>query len=232
MIFPLICSQAGIFVLHELMKKLTYLIDGEMVLKYQVVSEDLDTLVSVKSEVDLRHMIDEINLYELAGSPRLRAFLFPVKHCSQVSSASSSPRSAASHTSDAINNTINMLKAQSSPRICGMYTIRPQYNIYQRVDPQRNGGQERLVSAGPVGPGDGMRHHVDPVSQHYYNDARQKHRENLGYELCSFESSLLSCRTEIFDFVVGSLKSSSNVFSIIRDLLFAKFLYSFFLQNK
>ncbi|KAL3638145.1 hypothetical protein CASFOL_018015 [Castilleja foliolosa] len=175
----------------ELMKKLTYLIDGEMVLKYQVVSEDLDTLVSVKSEVDLRHMIDEINLYELAGSPRLRAFLFPVKHCSQVSPASSSPRSAASHTSDAMNYTINMLKAQSSPSICGMntimyapqqinshnyvYQLHPQYNNYQRVDPQRNGGPERLVSVGPVGPGDGMRHHVDPVSEHYYNGARQNH---------------------------------------------------------
>ncbi|KAI3445576.1 hypothetical protein Pfo_002241 [Paulownia fortunei] len=58
--------------------KLTYPIDGEMILKYQVVSEDLDALVSVKSDEDLRHMFDEIDLYESAGSPRLRAFLFPV----------------------------------------------------------------------------------------------------------------------------------------------------------
>ncbi|KAK6157038.1 hypothetical protein DH2020_011286 [Rehmannia glutinosa] len=62
------------------MKKLTYLIDGEMILKYQVVSEDLDALVSVKSDEDLRHMFDEIDLYELRGSPRLRAFLFPANH--------------------------------------------------------------------------------------------------------------------------------------------------------
>ncbi|KAK6121352.1 hypothetical protein DH2020_044924 [Rehmannia glutinosa] len=62
---------------QELMKKLTYLIDGEMILKYQVVSEDLDALVSVKSDEDLRHMFDEIDRYENAGAPKLRAFLFP-----------------------------------------------------------------------------------------------------------------------------------------------------------
>ncbi|PIN07567.1 hypothetical protein CDL12_19865 [Handroanthus impetiginosus] len=63
---------------QQLMKKLTYQIDGEMILKYQVVSEDLDALVSVKSDEDLCHMFDESNRYENAGIPRLRAFLFPV----------------------------------------------------------------------------------------------------------------------------------------------------------
>ncbi|KAG8364052.1 hypothetical protein BUALT_Bualt19G0086000 [Buddleja alternifolia] len=63
---------------RELMKKLTYMIDGEMILKYQVVSEDLDALVSVKSDDDVRYMCDEIDRYEHAGTPRLRAFLFPV----------------------------------------------------------------------------------------------------------------------------------------------------------
>ncbi|PIN24262.1 hypothetical protein CDL12_03011 [Handroanthus impetiginosus] len=63
---------------QELMKKLTYLIDGEMILKYQVVFEDLDALVTVKSDEDLRHMFDEIDRCESLGCPRLRAFLFPV----------------------------------------------------------------------------------------------------------------------------------------------------------
>ncbi|KAL0422225.1 UNVERIFIED_CONTAM: hypothetical protein Slati_3245400 [Sesamum latifolium] len=60
------------------MAKLTYLVDGEMILKYQVLSEDLDALISVKSDEDLRHMFEEIDRYESAGSPRMRAFLFPV----------------------------------------------------------------------------------------------------------------------------------------------------------
>ncbi|KAL6513197.1 hypothetical protein OROGR_020683 [Orobanche gracilis] len=63
---------------QELMKKLTYLIDGEMTLKYQVASEDLDALVSVKSDEDVHHMFDEIDRYEKSGGPRLRAFLFPM----------------------------------------------------------------------------------------------------------------------------------------------------------
>ncbi|XP_009598648.1 uncharacterized protein LOC107817084 [Nicotiana tabacum] len=65
--------------LSELMKKLTPQIEGDIVLKYQLVHEDLDALVSVKTEEDLRHMLDEYDRCESAGIPRLRAFLFPAK---------------------------------------------------------------------------------------------------------------------------------------------------------
>ncbi|KAF8404313.1 hypothetical protein HHK36_009196 [Tetracentron sinense] len=66
----------------ELMKKLTGLLDGDMVLKYQLVPEELDTLISVRCEEDLRHMLDEFyrqdaKSSEKTGTPRLRAFLFP-----------------------------------------------------------------------------------------------------------------------------------------------------------
>nr|GMD82988.1 uncharacterized protein LOC109165864 [Ipomoea batatas] len=64
---------------QELMKKLTYQMEGEMALKYQLVPEDLDALVSVKSDEDLRYMIDECERVAAGGSPRLRAFLFPAK---------------------------------------------------------------------------------------------------------------------------------------------------------
>ncbi|CAN4110730.1 unnamed protein product [Withania somnifera] len=65
--------------LLELMKKLTPQIEGDMVLKYQLVHEDLDALISVKTDEDLRHMLDEYDHCESAGIPRLRAFLFPAK---------------------------------------------------------------------------------------------------------------------------------------------------------
>nr|GMD11327.1 uncharacterized protein LOC109164907 [Ipomoea batatas] len=66
--------------LEELMKKLTYPIEGgDMVLKYQIFPEDLDALVSVKSDEDLRHMMEEHERCEAAGAPKLRAFLFPAK---------------------------------------------------------------------------------------------------------------------------------------------------------
>ncbi|KAI3863379.1 hypothetical protein MKX03_020540 [Papaver bracteatum] len=53
-----------------LMKKLNNLANGEMVLKYQVIPEDLDILVSVKCDEDLRHMLNEYDRFEL--------FLFPI----------------------------------------------------------------------------------------------------------------------------------------------------------
>ncbi|GFZ09562.1 octicosapeptide/Phox/Bem1p family protein [Actinidia rufa] len=61
----------------ELMKKLASISGGDIVLKYQLIPEDLDALVTVKSDADLHHMIDEHDRYETAGTPMLRAFLFP-----------------------------------------------------------------------------------------------------------------------------------------------------------
>ncbi|KAK2982213.1 hypothetical protein RJ640_024958 [Escallonia rubra] len=63
----------------DFMKKLTYHIDGDVVLKYQLIPEDLDALVSVKSDEDLRHMFDEYDRHETEGTPRLRAYLFPAR---------------------------------------------------------------------------------------------------------------------------------------------------------
>lgn len=61
----------------ELMEKLSVLFDGDVVLKYQLIPEDLDALVSVKSDEDLRHMLEEYDRQDGEGTPRLRAFLFP-----------------------------------------------------------------------------------------------------------------------------------------------------------
>ncbi|XP_048443301.1 uncharacterized protein LOC103944992 [Pyrus x bretschneideri] len=63
----------------ELMEKLSTLSDGDMVLKYQPATEDLDALVSVRNDEDLKHMLDEYDRQESEGSPRPRAFLFPSK---------------------------------------------------------------------------------------------------------------------------------------------------------
>lgn len=64
----------------DLMAKLTGQFDAERVLKYQVATEDLDALVSVRSDEDLKHMLDEIDRQEKmsgSGNPKLRTFLFP-----------------------------------------------------------------------------------------------------------------------------------------------------------
>ncbi|XP_022725317.1 uncharacterized protein LOC111281852 [Durio zibethinus] len=61
----------------ELMKKLNSMVDGDMILRYQVIPEELDALVTVKSDEDLKHMVDEYDRLEGEGTPKLRAFLFP-----------------------------------------------------------------------------------------------------------------------------------------------------------
>ncbi|XVF68268.1 hypothetical protein PTKIN_Ptkin10aG0191400 [Pterospermum kingtungense] len=62
----------------ELMKKLNAMVEGDMILKYQVIPEELDALVTVKCDEDLKHMVDEYQRLENEGSPKLRAFLFPL----------------------------------------------------------------------------------------------------------------------------------------------------------
>ncbi|KAF5444403.1 hypothetical protein F2P56_036885 [Juglans regia] len=61
----------------ELMKKVVAVFDVDTILKYQVIPEDLDALVSVRSDEDLKHMLDEYDRHESEATPRLRTFLFP-----------------------------------------------------------------------------------------------------------------------------------------------------------
>ncbi|XP_058090142.1 uncharacterized protein LOC131236752 [Magnolia sinica] len=66
----------------ELMKKLASLFNVEGILKYQLVPEDLDALVSVTCDEDIKHMLTEYDRHDTmlsrnSAAPRLRAFLFP-----------------------------------------------------------------------------------------------------------------------------------------------------------
>ncbi|KMT08091.1 hypothetical protein BVRB_6g143430 isoform B [Beta vulgaris subsp. vulgaris] len=61
------------------MQKINNLFNGEYVLKYQIAMEDLDFLVSVKSDEDIRHMLDEYDRLEREGNLKLRTYLFPIK---------------------------------------------------------------------------------------------------------------------------------------------------------
>ncbi|XP_074295159.1 uncharacterized protein LOC141623027 [Silene latifolia] len=63
----------------ELVNKINDLFDGEYVLKYQIAKEDLDSSVSVKSDEDIRYMLDEYDRLEQVGPSKLRTYLFPVK---------------------------------------------------------------------------------------------------------------------------------------------------------
>ncbi|KAI6678847.1 hypothetical protein NL676_039643 [Syzygium grande] len=91
----------------DLMKKLTTQIDADMVLKYQVALEDLDALVSVRSDEDLKHMLDEYDRHESSGNPRLRAFLFPANPTViENQMASVEPQAMEQRYIDAINGIV------------------------------------------------------------------------------------------------------------------------------
>ncbi|KAL8151617.1 hypothetical protein V2J09_021425 [Rumex salicifolius] len=63
----------------DLIEKISSMFEGDFVLKYQISSEELDALVSVKTDEDLHHMLDEYDRLERGGVSKLRAFLFPAK---------------------------------------------------------------------------------------------------------------------------------------------------------
>ncbi|KAK3007882.1 hypothetical protein RJ639_013712, partial [Escallonia herrerae] len=111
----------------DFMKKLSYHTDGDVVLKYQLIPEDLDSLVSVKSDEDLRHInlqtgplepqaidlryIDAINGIVRATTPsRLKLTPINISYASHsMSSACSSPRSPESSITDPANHNDSML---------------------------------------------------------------------------------------------------------------------------
>ncbi|XP_031262532.1 uncharacterized protein LOC116120704 [Pistacia vera] len=61
----------------KLMKKIGTMYEGDMVLKYQLIPEDFESLVSVRTDEDLRHMLEEYDRQDTEGNPKLRTFLFP-----------------------------------------------------------------------------------------------------------------------------------------------------------
>ncbi|XP_028796680.1 uncharacterized protein LOC114752126 [Neltuma alba] len=92
----------------EFMKKVTALTDSDMVLKYQLVPEDLDALVTVRSDADLQHMFDEHDRHG-NGAPMLRAFLFPTKPIVlENQSLVSEPHASEQRYIDAINGIIHI----------------------------------------------------------------------------------------------------------------------------
>ncbi|CAN8244681.1 unnamed protein product [Cochlearia groenlandica] len=104
----------------DLSKKLVEITENEIVLKYQIVGEDLDALVSVKSDEDLKHMMEEYNRHE---TPKLRTFLFP----SNPPPATLENRTIEQRYIEAING-INV-RTPKSVLIRGPIKTRPSFTI-------------------------------------------------------------------------------------------------------
>ncbi|RDX58455.1 Serine/threonine-protein kinase EDR1, partial [Mucuna pruriens] len=71
---------------EELMRKTSAISRQTHLIKYQLPGEDLDALISVCSDEDLHHMIEEYEELERAGgSQRLRIFVIPTNECESPS---------------------------------------------------------------------------------------------------------------------------------------------------
>ncbi|KAK4427092.1 hypothetical protein Salat_1478100 [Sesamum alatum] len=71
----------------ELMMKFGELCGSSMDLKCKLPSEDLDVLISIKSEEDLKNVIGEYD--RISPDAKIRAVLFPIKSAKKVSPPSS-----------------------------------------------------------------------------------------------------------------------------------------------
>ncbi|KAJ9159014.1 hypothetical protein P3X46_024549 [Hevea brasiliensis] len=92
----------------ELMKKLSSEFEGDMVLKYQLIPEDLEVLVSVRNNDDMKHMLDEYDRHENEGAAKLRAFMFPSNPVIlENQNIPADPQAIEQHYIDAINNTVH-----------------------------------------------------------------------------------------------------------------------------
>lgn len=73
--------------LEELIKKTSPICNQPHTIKYQLPGEDLDALISVCSDEDLHHMLEEYQeLDKIEGSQRLRLFLIPLNENESPSS--------------------------------------------------------------------------------------------------------------------------------------------------
>ncbi|XP_074330323.1 uncharacterized protein LOC141667659 [Apium graveolens] len=110
----------------ELMKKLSNLVEGDMILKYQLFPEELDALVSVKSDEDIRHMFEECDRHSTGGTPRLRAFLFPA--CPTIiENRSMEPQALEQRYIDAINGIVRSTTPPLKPT--PLMTSYPSFSI-------------------------------------------------------------------------------------------------------
>ncbi|KAF7123954.1 hypothetical protein RHSIM_Rhsim12G0040600 [Rhododendron simsii] len=122
----------------ELMVKLVELCGTSVSLRCQLPSEDLDALVSITSDEDLANLIEE---YDRAPSPKIRAFLSPLRSVKKISpppsttaaSTAASPKSFSIYSigspSKLSNQCVHQIaKPIASPYLCPSYPYPQSYD--------------------------------------------------------------------------------------------------------
>lgn len=129
------------------MKKLSAEFEGDMVLKYQVMPEDLDVLVTVRNNEDLKHMLDEHDRHETEGTLKLRAFLFPANPVVIENPTTPIDRSAVEQRYvDAING---MIRSTGSFRLPPINANRPTFSVSACSSPKSISPESNTVESMP-----------------------------------------------------------------------------------
>ncbi|PON83952.1 PB1 domain containing protein [Trema orientale] len=156
----------------ELKKRLTDINDGDMVLKYQLSPEDLDALVSVRSEEDLKHMLNEYDRHETQGSPKLRTFLFPSKPTNaqdNLQPAFMEPHSSLEQRYiDAINGVVRTARR---PKMAPIIINTPTFTISSACSsPNSNSPEHQAVESAAAAAG------LEPFANGYQGSTNSMHR--------------------------------------------------------
>ncbi|KAF2320082.1 hypothetical protein GH714_023131 [Hevea brasiliensis] len=117
-------------------QKLSSEFEGDMVLKYQLIPEDLEVLVSVRNNEDMKHMLDEYDRHENEGAAKLRAFLFPSNPVIlENQNISADPQAIEQRYIDGINNTVHSF---SNFRLPLVNVNRPSFSLSACSSPKGN----------------------------------------------------------------------------------------------
>ncbi|KDP42451.1 hypothetical protein JCGZ_00248 [Jatropha curcas] len=162
----------------ELMKKLRSEFDGDVVLKYQVMPEDLDVLVSVRTNEDLKHMLDEYDRHESEGIAKLRAFLFPSTPIVLENLSTPTDPHAMEHCYiNAINNTVRTLANLKPPLV---NSNRTSFSISACTSPKTGSPEGSMVDGIP---------HETLVINTYHNNRFPIHKVHSSPSLYSLNNN-------------------------------------------
>ncbi|XP_010682446.2 uncharacterized protein LOC104897290 [Beta vulgaris subsp. vulgaris] len=99
----------------ELMVKMGEVCGTSVSLKCQLPTEDLDALITIKSEEDLANLIEEYDRVDSSSSMKVRAFLMPLRS-SKTPTSLSPPQSLKSLSPKSLSPSSSFSAAGSSPR--------------------------------------------------------------------------------------------------------------------
>ncbi|CAK7357136.1 unnamed protein product [Dovyalis caffra] len=120
-----------------------------MILKYQVIPEELDILVSVKTDEDLKHMLDEYDRHEIEGTPKLRAFLFPANPAATEKCTPIDPHPPEQRYVDAING---MVRTTANFRLPPINANRSSFSHSTSSSPKSASPESNAVDSVPHDP--------------------------------------------------------------------------------